>query len=591
MTKKVIAIDTETHLLEDYNKAPKVVCVSWADEVSSDVYADPDTIEAWLTDHLRMSINQELILVGHNIAYDAACLLRTFPKLWDLIFEAYHMNGITDTMVREKLLDLAKGEYKKKKGYSLDKLAKRNLGKELQKKDTWRLRYKELDGIPIESWPSDAVEYSRLDAVTTLQVYQGQCSRADTINYPIPTQYHDTRAAMSLHLMSVWGVTTDQEYVTKRWNETADEMLTVGRQLKETGIITLQESRSLFDDTPVELPNTKKNDKLIRELVEKSFPGTPPRTKTGKIQANADAINQCNHPTLVLLQKFKSLEKEANTYLRHFKKPVIHAYFDAVGTDNNRTSCDSPNLQNLPRKPGFRECIVAREGSTLMFSDFDAHEMRTLAQSCLDLLGKSQLARKYQHNPGFDPHQDFANHAGCSRQSAKIANFGYPGGLSAKTCVTYARSNWGLNITLEESEKLRAGWLRQWPEMNTYFDHCSSLTGVENYGLQIIPRSGFRRNGVDFKQAANGYFSTLAAHGSKAALWEVTRHSYCNRRSPLYGARPVLFIHDEIGLEIDKEQAEEGKREMEKLMTEAMIYWTPDIPSRAGAECMERWTK
>lgn len=599
MTKNILAIDTETHLFKPYDMAPPVVCLSWATTIKDGLMNDKELIEAWMTDHLRMAIQQKIVIIGHHIAYDMACLIRSFPNLWNLVFDAYDKNGIVCTKVREKLLDIANDEFKhqntnngkKKTGYSLAELSERRLGKHLEKENTWRLRYAELDNVPLEQWPEDAKSYAIDDSVTCLKVYQNQEERAKRINYSIPTQYHDSRADFALKLMSVWGVVTDTDYVKQRWNETSLEMLSIARELEKTKILSLKEELDLLNQNELRsLPNTKKSDKVIRQLVEKSFPGDPPRTDGGKVKANDDTIQMCSHPSLKNLQKFKSLEKAANTYLKHFLEPIIHAYFDAVGAVSDRTSCSNPNLQNLPRVKGFRECFVPRTGFKYLTCDFDSHEMRTLAQACLDTIGHSKLAEEFKKNPKYKPHQDFAYKIGSTEQQAKVANFGYPGGLGPKNFVNYARG-WGLDISFEASKKLQKAWFNQWTEMKDYFRHVESLVGSEDYGTQVIKRSGFRRKGVDYKQASNGYFSTLAAHGSKDALWEVTLACYAKSNSPLYGCRPCLYIHDEIGLEARVEQCEEAKKEIERLMVGTMKKWTPDVPSSASAKCMERWSK
>jgi DNA polymerase I-like protein with 3'-5' exonuclease and polymerase domains len=599
--KNVLAIDTETHLFEPYKMAPPVVCLSYATSITNGVIADKELIEVWLSDHLKMAIRQKIVITAHNAAYDFSCILATFPELWNLVFRAYDEDGIACTETREKLLDIATHEFKftitdngrKKTGYGLDELSERRLGKKLQKVDTWRLKYKELDGVPLEEWPEDAIDYAKNDAIACLTLYENQEQRAEEISYSISTQFHDSRADFGLKLMSNWGVLTDQDYVRKRWNATVRDMTAIATDLERAGVLSLGKqiclgtTASEFSDPP----DTKKSMEAIRELVKTSFPGQPPKTENGSIKTDDETIQQCNNETLNKLQEFKSLEKELSTYLKPMREPIIHSGFFGVGAASDRTSSFKPNLQNLPRKPGFRECIVPRKGWVFINCDFDSHEMRTLAQACLDIVGYSKLAEKYQQDPTFDAHQDFADKAGVSRQHAKVANFGYPGGLGPPNFVNYARFEWGIDISVQASYKLREAWEQQWPEVKEYFAHVESLVGSEDYGTQIIQKSGFRRKGVDYKQAANGYFSSLAAHGSKDAFWEIVFECYCVPDSPLYGCRPVLYIHDEVGIEAPAQYAEAAAKAMEELMVRTMAKWTPDVPASASSKIMDRWTK
>lgn len=599
MSRPVLAIDTETHLFSPGNMAPPIVCMSYATTIKHGLLVDKPLIQAWLTDHLRMAIKGDIVITGHHVAYDMACILNSFPELWALVFKAYDEDGIVCTETREKLLDIATGEFKhciteegrKVTEYSLAGLSERRLGTKLQKEDTWRLRYKELDGVPLEQWPAEAKDYAIKDSVTALQLYEHQQARAQTINYAIPTQFDDTRADFALKLMSVWGVTTDTQYVRTRWNDTINKMNALATELHCEGVLSVSPLLEMTDEDGFSyLPDTHKSTKAIQELVKKSFPGDPPKTTKGAIKTDADTVRQCTDPLLIKIQEFKHLEKGISTYLKPFRQSIIHSSFYSVGATNDRTASDKPNLQNPPRETGFRECIIPRPGCKLIAVDLDAHEMRTLAQACLDIVGRSTLADKFNADPEFDPHADFANTAGLERQATKAANFGYPGGLSARTFVDYARG-YGVNVTLTESEEIKESWFRQWPEIRDYFKHVSSLVGSENYGVQTIPGSGFRRKGVDYKQAANGYFSSLAAHASKDALWEVTLACYCRKDSLLYGSRPVLYLHDEVIIEAPAEYAEAIAKEMVVLMEKATHRHTPDIPSRAGYKIMDRWSK
>jgi DNA polymerase I-like protein with 3'-5' exonuclease and polymerase domains len=162
--------------------------------------------------------------------------------------------------------------------------------------------------------------------------------------------------------------------------------------------------------------------------------------------------------------------------------------------------------------------------------------------------------------------------------------------MSAKTFVSYARG-WGLKMSERESYALREHWLKQWPEMEKFFNHAKSLLGGKDEVTVTLKRSGFRRAGCGYTDTCNSYFQTLANHASKKALWEVTLKCFCDPESYLYASRPVLYIHDEIVLETPEEAGHEAAIEIENIMARAMEVWTPDIPSRAEATLMKYWSK
>ena len=625
MTRDLRAFDTETHLFGPGNMAPRVVCLTWASKDGNGIVVGDDNIERWLLDTLHRALDGRLLMVGANVAYDMACLMNQFPSAWDRIWQVYDSDRVTCVQNRERLLDNATGELgfplvdgkKTKTKYSLADIAKVRLGKHVEKgADTWRMRYAELDGVPLSDWPEQAVSYAVGDAQVTLEVYQAQQARAKHLGYELPTEYHEARAQLALHLMSVWGVEIDEPRVENEWNKYAGLMGGLVDTIGTTLVTRAGKAdKDLFGVARTPLPEIRQNMNATRAMIEKYFPGEPPRTAPskkfpeGQIQTSAEVIAQCGSPDLQALTEFNGHQKTCNTYLDKLFAPIIHARFWTLGAATARTSCSGPNLQNPPRKPGVRECIRARKGSVFLFTDFDSQEMRTLAQCCQDLVGGSKLAERYRQDRHFDPHLEFAAKVGRLdlaeaqarlkakdpeikklRQHTKVANFGFPGGMMPQTFVSYAKG-FGLDIDTPAAVQLRAQWFDQWPEMKPYIQHVKTLIGQAGYGTQVHPRSGFRRGLAGYTDSANGYFQHLAAMASKDALWEVTKKAYNDRRSAMYGSRPVLFVHDEIGMETPEGAEHEAALEMEATMVEAMERWTPDVPSAASATCSSVWSK
>jgi hypothetical protein len=131
-------------------------------------------------------------IVGAETAFDVmvSCVSSPDFDAWIARWvEAYDAGRVHDVCVRQKLLDLAIGWYRWHRfsdgqvirvGYSLADVARDQCGIELSKptKETiathWRLRYAELDGVPIAEWPVEAVEYAREDATATLAAFLAQ---------------------------------------------------------------------------------------------------------------------------------------------------------------------------------------------------------------------------------------------------------------------------------------------------------------------------------------------------------------------------------------------------------------------------------
>ena len=100
------------------------------------------------------------------------------------------------------------------------------------------------------------------------------------------------------------------------------------------------------------------------------------------------------------------------------------------------------------------------------------------------------------------------------------------------------------------------------------------------------------RGGVTFTDAANGYFSGLAADASKRALWRVTRACFdTSLASPLLGFHPWAFIHDEVICEGPEDRAPEAAEEMRRLMEAEMQVYTPHVPAVASPQLFRAWSK
>jgi hypothetical protein len=87
---------------------------------------------------------------------------------------------------------------------------------------------------------------------------------------------------------------------------------------------------------------------------------------------------------------------------------------------------------------------------------------------------------------------------------------------------------------------------------------------------------------VDYRQAHNAQFQGLAADGAKLALYRLLRE----------GFRPVLFIHDEVIVEIpDDANRDAAAKRVDQLLIEEMGRVIPDVRIRVAGRSMDRWQK
>ncbi len=301
---RVISWDTETALIRAALLAPPFVCLTWAESGKPAEIAHQSTAEAILRGWLR---DPEVLFVGHNVAYDFAVIAERFPQFRELIFKAYREDRVTDTMIRQQLLDIAAGVYRGRvdfKGkrvsyrYDLESLAKRCAGITLQK-DAWRTSYEYFIDTPLEGWPTKALEVQALarrrvaeidaelktltkkdkdlakdlnkvredlvaminsdpsrcteypldDARATLACYEAQEAHAKKY---LKDQFRQARAAFGLYLSSTWGICVDSEganMLRKRIElekTVLDDELLLAGLIREDGVQDMKACRDLM---------------------------------------------------------------------------------------------------------------------------------------------------------------------------------------------------------------------------------------------------------------------------------------------------------------------------------------------------------
>lgn len=589
-----IAFDTETALIAPGLLAPPLVCLSYADGNETGLLHHAEAREI-----VEALLESDRVLVGHNVAFDFGVVASKWPELMPAIFAKYERGEITDTLLRQKLIDIASSS-RGFKSYDLEELARRWLRRSLDK-STWRLRYGELYDVPLSFWPKGAKAYALEDARTTLDVWREQEQAQDS---HLADQYRQARAAWWLHLMSAWGLRTDPEPVEAlalRLQTKHDE---IKAKLVEAGLVRPTGSRNTKAAALRMLDECAKRGKPIK------FTKPSARHPEGKVRLDADTCEQVGDPILEDYGEYSGLKTRISNFVKLLRRGTstpIQTHFNTL-LETGRTS-SSPNVQNLPRKGGVRECFVPRPGKVYAAADYSAFELRTVSQVILYVLGiRSRLAEAL--NSGFDPHLEIARRiVGCSyaeavarkdagdeeidnaRQTGKVANFGFPGGLGVARFVHYARKSYGVVITEDEARALKQYWIDAWPEFVPYFkwisDQCES--GPAKIEQVFVQRY---RGGCSYTEACNTLFQGLAGDAAKAAGFLIAKACYVDTDSPLFGGRPCNFVHDEFIVEVDdNERAHDAAVELARLMVEGALRFLPDVPPLAEPYLARRWSK
>lgn len=323
---------------------------------------------------------------------------------------------------------------------------------------------------------------------------------------------------------------------------------------------------------------------VIRPILEEA--GLEIReTEKGDVSQSGDYLMPVyEHPFVRSFLEYQSNQKLISTFLKPLvkSKGIIRPRYELLMA-TGRTSSNSPNIQQQPRKGNVRGCIIPAPGNVFIGADYSYVELCTLAQWLYFLYGgERELCRVI--NSGLDPHYVTASKLlGKSikhvtrdeRQAAKALNFGIPGGLSEESLRGYAKLTYGVDLTETEAKEWRTKWMRVlYPDVGDY---------LETYGSEVTMPSGRIRSKCSFTVFHNTPFQALAADGIKTAMHRL----YRDNQLPI-----SIMVHDEL---IAQAQKASGYNDVAKYLSDMMVGGMqevcPNVRISAEAYVMERWIK
>lgn len=190
-----------------------------------------------------------------------------------------------------------------------------------------------------------------------------------------------------------------------------------------------------------------------------------------------------------LLLQYKDAETRNKMFLNRWKddcyKSRIHPSFNLTNVVSGRTSCNNPNLQQVPRTKDIRGLFSGAPGMILFEADYSQLELRIAAHYAHE---KTML--EIYRNKG-DIHTETAKLFTNGREptkeergKAKAVNFGFLYGMQAKKFVKYALDSYGQVFTLNEATHIRdlffAKYSRLLPWHKEQEDLCDMQGGVSN---------------------------------------------------------------------------------------------------------------
>jgi DNA polymerase-1 len=508
---QLVSFDFETHPFQQGIKAPPPVCAGVAREVGKGVLL----LKPEAREELKFILLSGETLVGANFAFDAVVACAEWPDLLPLFFDKYERGQVFDVLIAAALNAIAKGHFcldpqtrgpmqkpPKRDGkpgaqtsfYSLDLCMWQCLGRaDAKDNDEYKTRYHEFDGLPAAAWPEAARQYPCDDASNTLELALWQMQNCENLHFMAREAY----AAFALQLATVHGVRTNPDAVdaleqklTQRMADAKEHFGKLGlfdeKDGKKDGVLLKRMVALAYgarEDNPCvpckgtgKVPSEKtgkpvqcKECSATGLIIAPGTPRNPPSMTNpyGALSANRDALAESGDETLEEFAGVSEIQTGLSRYvpfLRAGTERPICIDFNVVGAESDRTSANGV-IQQVPRKGGFRECIVARPGTVLCSVDFSAVELSTFGEHLLEAVGWSKMADAI--NDGLDLHTKFAADSFLHRPYAEVkalvdaedaetvnyrymtkaANFGF-GGLMGGAKFAFTKRKEGLRLCI-----------------------------------------------------------------------------------------------------------------------------------------------
>lgn len=361
----------------------------------------------------------------------------------------------------------------------------------------------------------------------------------------------------------VTSVLTDTIYKTKK--EATDDLKAQGYKPKDMGL--------------------EAHTEVVEDIIGYGL-GLKPKGKTssGKYAVGKDTLAEyADNPVIKDLIEWKSLYKLKqfpDKWMEISHNGRIYPSFNLTAR-TGRTTCSNPNLQQCPQSSAVRNLIGGKKGMKVIENDFSQAELRVASMFAND----KNMQDAY--NSGSDLHSKttellFGDTSQLShdeqkrkRTQAKSCNFGFLYGMSAKTFVDYAKG-YGLNLSQEESEKLRNDFFKAYPRLPEWHEECKAFLHKHGYSYSPSGRKRFfpqvysdnprvvasaERGCVN--AGVQGFASDLCVSALADVVFsEELDHSKFN---------VVGSVHDAILIEVQEDYAQELGEKVQKIMSHPSI--------------------
>jgi DNA polymerase-1 len=575
---KVIAFDTETTSTEEMQA--NIVGISLAIQEGEGFYLPIghltgnnlplEQVVSILHDPLT---NSRIPKVAHNAKYDYIVLTRHGLVVTPITF---------DTMIAEFLVNPSSHDL------GLKNLAFTRLGDEMTHIEELIGKGKKqisMAEVAIES----VAPYAAADAETTLRLFPIMQAEVKRVNAEKLMAEIEMPLISVLAEMEMTGVLLDLPFFKKLSDELTQRMADIEKQVYDAV------------GKPFNINSTQQLSDVLFNRLRLEPPDRGRKTASGHYSTSGDVLDALSgmHPVVDWVIEHRELSKLKSTYVDALPAAVdsktgrVHTSYSQTGAVTGRLSSSNPNLQNIPIRTEegrrVRNGFIAAKNNVLLSVDYSQIELRIVAhmaqdQSMLDAFRAGQdihatTAAAIYNIPLEQVTKEMRRHA-------KAINFGLIYGMSA---FGLTRST---ELTLAEADEFVKAYFTRFPGIKKYLDgirkqaaqdgYVETLLGRRRYFPALQSKQNVAMKNREEREAINSPIQGTAADIMKIAMLHIPP---ALKRAGLR-AQMLLQVHDELVLEVPKEELEKTFKLVQEVMG---LAYQLDIPLLTEARSGSNW--
>ena len=314
------------------------------------------------------------------------------------------------------------------------------------------------------------------------------------------------------------------------------------------------------------------------------------KTKSG-YSTDVDVLEKLKKedPIIEQILEYRQLNKLNSTYVEGLKPYInsktkrIHSFFHQTITATGRISSTEPNLQNIPTRfelgKRIRKAFKPEEGKVYIDADYSQIELRVLAaisedNHMIEAFIEGQDIHKQAASKVFKTPIDEVTKE--QRSNAKAVNFG----------IVYGISDFGLagqlGISRKKAKQYIEEYLEQYSGIKKFMDNITEEAKEQGYVETLFHRRRYipelKSNNYMVRQFGARVAMNTPIQGTAADIMKIAMIKVYNEiKNKKLKSKIVLQIHDEMMIEVPKEEIEEVKQILKKSMETATKLKVPLI--------------